>query len=261
MATPATALDAYELLASAYDDFTGHHDYEKWLGLLEGLLLEHGLPGADVLDVACGTGKSFEPLLARGYRVVACDLSPAMAALAAAKAPEAEVHVADMRDLRVGERRFDLVTCLDDAVNHLADTASLRAAFRAAAGVLRPGGLYLFDVNTLRMFAELWGPTWCRRTPRRMFVWEPRPSDPDVPGRRVRGRLNVFDDRGDGTWTHAAADLFERHFPERAVREALASAGLECVAVRGMQTDGSMYPDAEERRDTKAIYVARKGVS
>ena len=40
-------------------------------------------PGERVLDVACGTGKSFMPFLARGWDVTACDLSPAMLARAA----------------------------------------------------------------------------------------------------------------------------------------------------------------------------------
>jgi SAM-dependent methyltransferase len=249
MPTSPSALTAYESLAGAYDDLTSDHRYEEWLATLEGLALRHGLAGRDVLDVACGTGKSFLPLLARGYRVVACDLSPAMAALAAAKAPEAEVLVADMRRLPLAGRRFDLVTCLDDALNHLPDEAALFAAVRAAAGALRPGGVYVFDLNTRRTFDEVLGATWCKRTGERMFVWEPlRPG---------RGVLHVFADGGDGRWTHADLTLAERHFDEPTVRAALAAAGLECLGPYGMQADGVLRPDADESRDTKAIYVAR----
>ena len=38
-----------------------------------------------VLDVACGTGKSFLPLLERGYDVTACDISEAMLRVARTK--------------------------------------------------------------------------------------------------------------------------------------------------------------------------------
>ncbi len=261
MPTSPSALTAYESLAGAYDDLTSDHRYEEWLATLEGLALRHGLAGRDVLDVACGTGKSFLPLLARGYRVVACDLSPAMAALAAAKAPEAEVLVADMRRLPLAGRRFDLVTCLDDALNHLPDEAALRAAFRAAAGVLRPGGIYVFDLNTVRMFEELFGRPWSRRTDQRMFVWEGCALEGEGPGCRADGLLHVFEEAGDGTWLHQDVVLGEQHFPQRVVREALAAAGLECFGPYGMQTDGSLYRAALEWRDTKAIYVARRGAT
>ena len=43
------------------------------------------LRGRRLLDVACGTGRSFLPMLERGYDVTACDISPAMAARAREK--------------------------------------------------------------------------------------------------------------------------------------------------------------------------------
>jgi SAM-dependent methyltransferase len=258
MTTLSTALSAYESLAPAYDDLTADHDYETWLGILEGLAIEHGLGGKDALDVACGTGKSFLPLLGRGYEVVARDVSPEMVALARAKAPGVDVAVADMRALELEGRRFDLVTCLDDAVNHLLDEASLRAAFREAAAALRPDGVYVFDLNTLRTFREDFGTTWCRRREGRLFVWDAVPVAPDGPGCLGDGVLHVFTDEGAGRWSHAATAMQERHFPQALVREALAAAGLECCAVRGLQMDGSLFPEADELRDTKAIYVVRR---
>ena len=47
---------------------------------------KHGLPGNRVLDAGCGTGKSFLPLLERGFEVTACDQSEAMLDVAASKA-------------------------------------------------------------------------------------------------------------------------------------------------------------------------------
>ena len=45
--------------------------------------------GHELLDLARGTGKSFEPLMRRGFRVTACDASPGMLAEASIRAPEA----------------------------------------------------------------------------------------------------------------------------------------------------------------------------
>src|SRR4051812_5469915 len=120
---PDQALSAYDALAPHYDAFTAGYDYERWLDALEELAREHGLRGRRLLDVACGTGKSFLPMLERCYDVVACDLSPGMVARAREKASgDVELFVADMRELpRVGS--FDLITCLDDAVNYLTSPA------------------------------------------------------------------------------------------------------------------------------------------
>jgi ubiquinone/menaquinone biosynthesis C-methylase UbiE len=57
---------AYDGAAAIYDDFTAHHDYEGWIRVLERLARDHGLAGRRVLDVACGTGKSSAPFVARG---------------------------------------------------------------------------------------------------------------------------------------------------------------------------------------------------
>src|SRR3712207_3877476 len=134
MSTPTTipaaenALGTYETFAPFYDSFTREYPYDEWLGDLEGWALRCGLRGRRLLDVACGTGNSFMPMLARGYEVTACDLSPSMAARAKAKAGDrAQVTVADMRALP-WRSSFDLVTCVDDSLNYLLSATDLVAA-------------------------------------------------------------------------------------------------------------------------------------
>src|SRR4051794_28803452 len=56
---PDLAAEAYDGLAPAYDTFTAGHEYVRWLDYLEDLAVEHGLSGKALLDVGCGTGKSF----------------------------------------------------------------------------------------------------------------------------------------------------------------------------------------------------------
>jgi ubiquinone/menaquinone biosynthesis C-methylase UbiE len=117
------AAAAYEVLAPYYDVFTAGYAYEQWIAAIEDRALALGLRGRRALDLACGTGNSTGPLLARGYSVVACDISPGMIEVAQRKYPEAanSFLVADMRRLpELG--RFDLVLCLDDAINYLLST-------------------------------------------------------------------------------------------------------------------------------------------
>ena len=72
--------EAYAVLAPAYDLLTARYEYPTWLDAIERLARRYGLAGRRVLDVGCGTGKSFMPLLERGFEVTACDISPEMVA-------------------------------------------------------------------------------------------------------------------------------------------------------------------------------------
>ena len=123
------ATRAYAVLAPAYDLLTAEYAYGPWLTAIERVARENGLAGHRLLDVGCGTGKSFLPLLERGFQVTACDISPDMVELAQRKAGRrVDVHVADMRRLPVfGE--FDLITCIDDAINHLLSAGEVADAF------------------------------------------------------------------------------------------------------------------------------------
>ena len=162
---PSTAKMAYEALAPAYDDFTHFHDYDLWIANLWPRIAARGIHGKRLLDVACGTGKSFIPLLERGWEVTACDISPAMIEVARAKVGgRATLAVADMRALpRFGE--FDLVWCLDDALNYLLDPGDLVRALTGMRANLAPRGLLVFDLNAIGsyrgFFAELqMGSAW-----------------------------------------------------------------------------------------------------
>src|SRR4051812_41745417 len=133
---------AYEQLAPYYDRYTHDFSHEPWLAYVEEISLRHGLRGSRLLDVGCGTGKSFVPMLERGYDVTACDLSPSMVAQARERARgRAEVLVADARDLPL-LGRFDLVTCIGDALNYILSEEDLRLAFEGIARNLRPGGIF-----------------------------------------------------------------------------------------------------------------------
>lgn len=256
------APDPYADFARFYDDFTAHHDYETWMGTLEGLARRHGLEGDRVLDVACGTGKSFLPLLARGYRVSACDASSAMLERAAAKVPpgrEVELSRADMRDLPGG--RFDLVTCIDDAVNYLLEPTDLEEAFHSAAECLRPGGVYLFDVNTLRAYRSAYAADEYASRADVVFVFHGESSPDAGPGEVFTAVVEVFHRRAPDCWGRVSSRHVQRHHPEAVVRDALRTAGFHDVGVYGQHRDGRVDPFLDETSHTKAVYIARRAAS
>src|SRR3954454_9939369 len=150
---------AYDAFALAYDAYTADYAYDRWVAAILEIAGALGGRGRDALDAACGTGNSARPLIARGLRVSACDLSPGMVAEARRKLPDPRrVGVADMRTLDLA-RRFDLVTCLDDGVNYLLGEDDLRAGLAGLTRSLRPGGLLVFDVNTLGTLRANYGGT------------------------------------------------------------------------------------------------------
>jgi SAM-dependent methyltransferase len=251
------ALRAYEAMAPVYDAFTAHHRYDEWTATLERLATDAGLDGRRLLDVACGTGKSFLPFLDRGYEVSACDLSPAMVARAREKAAgRARVDVHDMRSLpRLGA--FDLVCCLDDAINYLHDAGELRAALAAMAANLAPGGVLVFDANTLRTYRTFFASLTVVQGEGEVLVWEGM-TPTDLPaGGLARARLDVLRSGADGMWSRVRSEHAQRHHDAATVRDALAAAGLPPALVRGMHLDGSLTDDVDEQDNTKAIYLAR----
>lgn len=251
------ALLAYDAMAPCYDAFTAHHRYDEWTATLEQLAREAGLRGRRLLDVACGTGKSFLPFLERGYDVTACDLSPRMAAIAAGKAAgRVRVLVHDMRSLPVlGE--FDLVCCLDDAVNYLHEPAELRGALAAMAANLAPGGVLVFDTNTLVSYRTFFATMTVVQGEGEVLVWDGR-TPPDLQaGGLARATLEMLRTGPDGAWSRTRCEHVQRHHDAAAVRAALEAAGLEPLPPRGMNLDGSLGDELDELRNTKAIFVAR----
>lgn len=250
------AEQAYEAIAPVYDDFTAHHDYELWLGNLLPKLRRHGLRGRRLLDVGCGTGKSFLPMLERGWEVTACDISPSMLELARAKAGDAaRLSVADMRELPVfGE--FDLVWALDDAVNYLLSGEELGEALSGMQANLAPGGLLMFDVNLLQAYRTFFAEVQRVERNGRRLVWRGQGSADTPPGSISEARFEV--EPGDGEVDVETHVHRQRHFPEAEVLELLEAAGLECLDVYGHGFDAVPKQPVEELVHSKAVYIARR---
>jgi SAM-dependent methyltransferase len=254
---PRWAEIAYEAIAPFYDDFTAHHDYELWLGNLLPELERHGLKGDRLLDVACGTGKSFIPMLNRGWKVTASDISASMVELARSKVGgAADLSVADMRDLPVfGE--FDLVWCLDDAINYLLSGAELEQALQGMRRNLGPGGLLMFDVNSLDAYRTFFAEEVVVERDGRRLVWKGRSTADVEPSSISEASFEVLPAEGeDGP--RIPPDMHrQRHFPEAEVLAGLAAADLEPLEVFGHGEDAVLRQPFEDEVHSKAVYICR----
>src|SRR5215211_3954920 len=252
-----SAAEAYERLAPFYDELTREHNYEPWTSALEDAARRFGVSGRRLLDVACGTGKSFLPFLRRGYAVTACDLSVEMAAIAAAKALGADVLVADVRTLeRLGS--FDLITWLDDSVNYLLDQDELEAAFASLAANLAPDGVLVFDVNTLSTYRTTFAHDMTLEGPGVFLAWRGGCDGSEEAGCLAELIVDAFSELDPGVYERVTTRHLQRHHPRPAVAAALATAGLAAVGVFGQLPDGSLDERAGESDHHKLVYLARR---
>jgi SAM-dependent methyltransferase len=254
---PRWAEIAYEAIAPVYDEFTAHHDYDLWLGNLMPTLEKHGIPGRRLLDVGCGTGKSFIPMLEKGWEVTACDISPKMVAIAREKVGDrVQLSVADMRDLPVfGE--FDLVWCLDDAVNYLLGTEELEQALTGMRRNLGPGALLMFDVNTLESYRTFFAEEVTMERNGRRLIWKGL-TDPEAPPGTIAEASFEVEPLEESAGPAIPAELHrERHFSEAEVLAAIERAGLECLDVYGHHHDAIPHQPLDEVEHSKGFYIAR----
>jgi SAM-dependent methyltransferase len=252
------ARSAYAALAPYYDRFIPEDHYDRWLGQIEARALGLGLTGRRALDIGCGTGRSFVPLLARGYEVCACDLSPEMVDEARAKHAFAveDLFVADMRALpEIGT--FDLVTCLDDAINYLLSESELRDTFRGVSRLLAPGGIFAFDVNSLKTYRTTFTQTFVREDAGALFCWRGEATSPIDPGDAASASIEAFIEGEDALWQRVTSRHVQRHHPPELVRATLEAAGLECSMVAGQLGGGHLEDRADETEHIKLVYLAR----
>lgn len=97
------------------------------------------------MDLACGTGILCEVLADAGIRASGMDFSEGMIDIARKSRSDIEYDVADMITYRP-DKKYDLVTCTGDALNHIIDPENLQRIFENVYGYLENGGYFIFDI-------------------------------------------------------------------------------------------------------------------
>lgn len=234
---------AYDALAPAYDALTASIDYEARLDVVEALARTCAASGQRVLDIACGTGRSFLGMLDRGYVVAACDNSAEMVRRAASKAPQVPVVMADMRALpQLG--RYDLVTCVGGAFNCLLHHDEVRAALRGIVRSLEPDGLAIWDAQTLALTRSCFAGDWVADRGEWFIAWHGTASPEIGPGAVVEARVDTFR-RRPGPWERTSTRLKQRHWPVAEITRQARASGLAVL-------------DVVDDPGGRALFVARR---
>lgn len=247
---------SYEVFADFYDALTDNVDYAVLSKTICSLLARYGLNRGLLLDLGCGTGTLSVLLAKAGYEVVGADRSPDMLSIAQEKAFAAEQNILflcqDMVHLDL-YGTVDAAVCTLDALNHLPSRAAVEEALRRVSLFLNPGGVFIFDANTLYKHREVLGNnTFVYDTDAVYCVWQ---NELQTDEKTVEISLDFFIPASDD------APIYEREseqFTECAYsgaewEEMLKNAGFSVLGVFDGYTENPLT-DASER----AVYAVRK---
>jgi hypothetical protein len=150
------------------------------------------------------------------------------------------------------DREVDLVTCLGDALNHLLRVQDLEAAFASVRRALRPGGLYVFDLNTTSCFEQVVAATHVieHEGVKVSQSGQLRPSTAGLMATVAFGRTDH-----DG---RRSSRQVERYFSAEEVDTSLRRAGLVPLSRLGLTMDGVIHKLPDEAHHHKTIHVARR---
>lgn len=135
----------YDLLAKFYDQLMS--DASLRSKRIMRCIERYGPAASSVLELGCGTGAVLHGLSAVGS-LAGMDISPGMLDIARARLPGAEFIEGDISSFDLG-RRFDVIVCTYDVLNHLPGFDRWISCFACARKHLTAGGLFIFDINTV----------------------------------------------------------------------------------------------------------------
>ena len=168
--------DSYRSFAQVYDLFMDNVPYGEWADYVQSLLKEYGIKDGIVLELGCGTGSITERLASKGYDMIGVDNSMDMLDIAMEKRMESGQDILyllqDMREFELyGTVRAVISIC--DSINYITEEEDLLEVFRLVNNYLDPGGMFIFDMNTLYKYRELLGEkTIAENKEEGSFIWD-----------------------------------------------------------------------------------------
>jgi SAM-dependent methyltransferase len=192
----------YDLFAPFYDATMG--DRQDVIGIVASLIRKHHPTTQSVLELGCGTGQILAGL-SNVYQLSGLDQSAKMLELAQQKLPSAHLYQGNISTFNLPER-YDAIFCVFDTINHLTSFAQWQSCFQQTASHLNPGGLFIFDMNTIHRMQIL------AKVGSYTQSFEGKTVDIDIEPdakNQVTWHLTIQDPAPDGT-----IQVYEEHVPE-----------------------------------------------
>ena len=245
-------MTTYKEIAGGYDGLQSEVDYEKLAASCAALFNESLRKTETVLDLACGTGSLLFRFAEMGFETIGTDGSSEMLSIAADKAQSLDRKL--IRPLLLNQMMeeldlygtVDAAVCTLDGLNYL-DEPALRETFRRLALFIAPGGVLVFDVNTLEKFRAMDGCTFASESEDTFCIWRCRFEEPeceiDMDVFRRQGRL----------WSRAGEEHIEFYHSKDSVSQMLLQAGFTVLDI----LDG--YPGAlADGEGTRNVFLCRR---
>ncbi|HBI64910.1 MAG TPA: class I SAM-dependent methyltransferase [Clostridiales bacterium] len=245
---------AYTLLSEYYDRFTDDVPYDRWADFFEKIFAQRGQKPEIILDLACGTGKLTCILARRGYDMIGVDQSEDMLMMAQENCggltetkPVLLLHQPMQRLELFGG--IDACVCCLDSVNYVTDPDVLHEAFRRVYDYLRPGGVFVFDINTRAKLERIDGQSFVREDEDIFCVWQAEIEQ--------------------NTFCHYAFDFFERgeenawhryqeHHMERIYAPEELLAMLKEIGFVGTEQRGELSDNAPSPQEERIFFITSK---
>ncbi len=188
-----------------------------------------------ILDIACGEGTFCIAMAKKGYRITGIDASASMLEIAKARAAQEKVEIQfrlqDMRALDI-EERYDLVTCWYDSLNYLLEGDDLERTFACAKRVLNPGGLFVFDMNTIYGLSVHWQRSPCSVQQDTAALFEIHRPGYDFERNIATLRITGFA-KEKGGWRRVDEEHRERGYSLEEIEQCLDRVGFQQLACWG----------------------------
>lgn len=110
--------------------------------------LSYARPGMTILEPLCGSGRFLIPFLQRGYEISGIDASEQMLDRLRQKAPCARAFQGDVLAYEAGQT-YDYIFISSGSVSLFTDGAQCRKLLLKMKELLKPGGLFVFAVDTV----------------------------------------------------------------------------------------------------------------
>lgn len=222
--------DTYSTLAGAYDALTQDVGYKKRADYLEKLFQRSKIPVHTVLDLACGTGTMTWLLAQRGYEMIGADNSEEMLCEAMSKTGEGITPLflhQSMPQLDL-YGTVDAAICCLDSLNYLTNPRDVCRTFARLRLFIAPGGILIFDINTVEKLAALDGQVFLDENEDTYCVWRTEYQ---------RGLcsyyMDIFRQNARGVWERGFEEHRQRGYTVDELTAWLAEAGFTNIRTYG----------------------------